>query len=75
MLTIAQSYHPAWKARVDGKLQTLWRANYAYQALEIPAGTHKIDLYYRDGMFLYGSFVAIVGLFGLFSFYFRLRIC
>lgn len=75
MLTVSQSYYPAWKARVNGKPSPLWRANYAYQALEIPAGRHQTDLFYRDSMFLSGSFVAFVGLLGLFSFYFRLRMC
>ena len=38
LVVIAQSYYPAWKAHVDGRPARVWRANYAFQAIEVPAG-------------------------------------
>jgi hypothetical protein len=62
MVVVAQTYYPAWQARVDGKPVKLWRANYAFQALEIPAGRHTIELNYRDRAFLAGLVLSGAGL-------------
>ena len=38
LLVLTQSYYHNWKAAVDGVEVPLWRANYAFQAVEVPAG-------------------------------------
>jgi hypothetical protein len=42
MVVIAQAFYPAWQAFVDGAPCRLWQANYAFQALEVPSGHHRI---------------------------------
>jgi hypothetical protein len=37
VLVLAQARYPGWRARIDGEERTLLRANYAFQALEVPA--------------------------------------
>ena len=54
LVVISQSYYPAWKAYVDGRPARIWRANYAFQALEVPAGQHQIQLVYQDRKLLAG---------------------
>ena len=54
MVVAAQTFYPCWRAYVDDQPVRLWRANHAYQALQIPAGRHKVELVYRDGRFLAG---------------------
>jgi hypothetical protein len=61
-LVIAQSYSPCWKSWVDGEPTRVWQANYAFQALEVPAGRHRIVVRYQDPFFLAGVTVAIAGL-------------
>ena len=63
LLVISQTYYPAWKAFLDGAPVKLWRANYAFQALEIPTGSHQIELRYRDDWFRVGLVLSGVGLF------------
>ena len=58
MVFISQAYYHNWKARVDGKAVPLWRANYAFQAVEVPAGRHEVTLMYRDKMFRIGALLA-----------------
>jgi Bacterial membrane protein YfhO len=58
MLTIAQAYYHNWRAYVDGHPTTLWRANYAFQALEVPAGQHQIVLVYEDKLFVCGAWLS-----------------
>lgn len=55
MVYISQAYYHDWKAEVDGKAVPLWRANYAFQAVEVPAGRHEVKLVYRDKMFWMGT--------------------
>jgi hypothetical protein len=62
MVVIAQSYYPAWHARVDGQHAKLWRANYAFQAVQIPAGKHRIELVYEDKAFHLGLLLSGLGL-------------
>jgi uncharacterized membrane protein YfhO len=62
MLVIAQSFYHPWRAFVDGKETRLWRANYAFQALELPPGRHQVLLVYRDLAFVWGSVVSVVSL-------------
>ncbi len=62
MVVIAQSYYPAWKAYLDGQPVKLWRADYAFQAVQMPAGEHTIVLEYKDVMFRVGLVLTVLGL-------------
>ena len=62
LVVISQTYYPAWKALVDGQPTKLWRANYAFQALQVPAGQHQVQLIYRDQAFLAGAVLSVLGL-------------
>ncbi len=70
MLVAAQSYYHDWRAYVDGKPTTLWRANYGFQALEIPFGAHQVRLVYVDWSFRAGMFISLATLAGVLAFYF-----
>jgi hypothetical protein len=63
--SVAQSYSHNWHAFVDGIETPVLRANYAFQALMVPAGTHRVELRYRDRAFQIGSVLSIVSLLGL----------
>lgn len=58
MVIVSQAYYHNWQAQVDGKPVPLWRANYAFQAVEVPAGTHTVTLLYRDRLFWFGTVLA-----------------
>jgi len=62
LVVISQSHYPAWKAYVDGQPTKIWRANYAFQALEVPAGRHQIQLVYEDKALLAGAVLSGLGL-------------
>jgi hypothetical protein len=64
MVVLAQTYYPPWHAYVDGRPTRLWRANYAFQALEVPTGRHKVDLVYEDGQFRAGCWIGVASLLG-----------
>jgi hypothetical protein len=62
ILVIAQSYYHCWKATVDGRAAALFRANYAYQAVEVPPGRHEVRLVYRDRLFWLGLAISLAAL-------------
>jgi hypothetical protein len=64
MLVIAQAYYHCWRATVDGNHVPLFRANGAYQALQVPAGQHKVRLVYRDRPFYIGLGITLAALIG-----------
>jgi Bacterial membrane protein YfhO len=64
MVVVAQSYYPAWHAYVDGQPTRLWRANYAFQALEVPAGRHQVEIVYQDHSFELGGIISVLSLMG-----------
>jgi hypothetical protein len=61
LVVIAQSYYHCWRAYVDDKSEPLLRANLAFQAVQVPAGTHEVRLAYEDMAFRYGAIVSILG--------------
>jgi hypothetical protein len=62
IMVAAQSYYHPWHAYVDGKPTPLWRANYAFQAFQIPAGTHDVKLIYVDWNFRIGLMISVATL-------------
>jgi hypothetical protein len=62
MVVVAQAFYHPWHAYVDGEPTRLWRANYAYQALEVPPGEHRVRLVYEDKMFLGGVLLTLTAM-------------
>jgi len=71
MVVISQAYSHLWRAYVDGQKGRIWRANYAFQAVEVPAGRHQIRLRYCDPFFKLGAGLSAMILAGLFFVAFR----
>lgn len=59
---IAQSWHPAWRAEVDGRdiSSHIHRANHAFQAIVVPRGTTKVRLSYHDRSYLLGRTLSLM---------------
>jgi hypothetical protein len=64
ILVVAQSFHHNWRAYVDGKETPIHRANYAFQAIEVPAGRSQVDVVYDDRAFKAGSAISLLSLLG-----------
>jgi len=73
LVVIAQTYYHPWKAKVNGKLVPLLRANHAFQAVEVPAGSSDIELVYEDRVFQCGSALSLAALIGIGGTWWRSR--
>jgi hypothetical protein len=48
LLVVRNAYDRGWVATVDGREQPVLVADYLMQGVPVPAGTHVVDLRYRD---------------------------
>src|SRR6266540_4512741 len=62
VVVLAQAFYRPWKAYVDNQPTALFRANHAFQALQVPAGRHHLKLVYLDKDFLGGVIISGVTL-------------
>ena len=62
LIVLSQTYYHLWQAEVDGQNVPLFRANLAFQALQVPAGTHQIKLVYRDPYLVSGAAISVASL-------------
>ncbi|NMC78067.1 MAG: YfhO family protein [Chloroflexi bacterium] len=53
-LFIADSWYPGWQASVDQKQTPLYRADYLFRAIWLPAGRHEVVFAYRPASFRAG---------------------
>lgn len=61
-LVISEWFYPGWRARLDGKTVPIVRADYALQAVAVPAGTHRLLLRYEAPVNSRGLAVSLLSL-------------
>jgi len=44
----AETYDPRWKARIDGRPVRVMPADFAFQAVAVPEGSHEVEFVYSD---------------------------
>jgi hypothetical protein len=60
----AETYYDGWHAVVNNKPAKIWRANHAFQAVEIPAGHSHVELIYKEKYLSSGIFISSSTLLG-----------
>jgi Bacterial membrane protein YfhO len=62
LVVLSQVNYHCWRAAVDGRPAPILTANLAFQALEVPAGTHHVELVYRDRQLVIGAVISLLSL-------------
>lgn len=62
LLVLAENWFPAWHARVDGEPTPVLRANHAFRAVPVPAGSHSVELFYRSRLLRASLIASAAGL-------------
>lgn len=60
LLVFAEAYFPGWTATLDGRSADLFRVNYLFQGVEVPAGDHEVVFKYQPGSLRLGLLVSAV---------------
>ncbi len=67
-IVLTDNYYPGWKAYVNNQETKIYRADYAFRAIKIKAGTSKIDFVY-DPLSLkagiWGSIISLILIIGM----------
>jgi hypothetical protein len=53
-LVLTDLYYPGWTAAVDGRSEKVYKADYAFRAVEIPDGKHTVEFVFRPSSFEIG---------------------
>ena len=61
-LVLSEVWFPGWLATVNGEPAPVWRANYTFRALPVPAGDLEIRLWYAPASWRIGLVLFAVGL-------------
>jgi len=59
-LVLSDPFYPGWRAELDGRPVTILRANYAFRAVRIPPGAHRLTMTFRPASWSVG--LALSGL-------------
>ncbi len=63
ILFLSEVFYPGWTAFVDGRQVNIYRADYTFRAIVVPAGIHKVDFVYNPSSFNFGVYFAFLGIF------------
>jgi hypothetical protein len=55
LLVLTDQFYPGWSASIDGNPTEIYRANYLFRCVEVPAGQHRITFDYRPKSFFMGT--------------------
>jgi hypothetical protein len=64
-LVLTDVWFPGWTCTVDGRPARLYRANFLFRALELPAGPHRVVFVFAPQSYELGKAVSIGALMGL----------
>lgn len=62
ILFLSDSYYPGWNAYIDGKMTEIYRADYAFRAVEVPKGNHTIVFTYEPKSWVIGLYITMGGI-------------
>lgn len=62
LVVLAQTYYHQWHVAIDGHPNRLLRANYAFQAVEVPPGKHLVAFSYQDRALFLGLAISAASL-------------
>ncbi|GAK57009.1 hypothetical protein U27_03973 [Candidatus Vecturithrix granuli] len=68
-LVLSEKYYPGWKAFVDGKQTDIYKANYTFQAIYAPKGSHEIIFTFQPTQFQTGLWITVLTGIGLCGFF------
>ena len=58
-LVLSEIFYPGWRATIDGSPANVYRANYLFRAIPLPAGPHRIELSFMPDSFLVGATISL----------------
>jgi len=64
-LVLADVWHPGWRAAVDGEPARVYRADFLFRAVRVPAGSHEVVFTFEPESYRRGRAVSLAALAGV----------
>ena len=64
-LVLTDNYYPGWKAFVNDKEVKIYKADYTFRGIVIPAGKSSIEFSFVPQTFLIGTYLFLTGIMGM----------
>lgn len=61
-LVLSDPFYPGWLAELDGSPAEILRANYAFRAVAVPAGSHTVTMTFRPASWIAGLAISLATL-------------
>lgn len=61
-LFVSDAWYPGWIAKIDGLEEPIFRADYAFRAVAVSEGVHKVEFIYSPDSLRIGEFVSLITL-------------
>jgi len=61
-LVTSEAYYPGWKASIDGQKAPLRLTNVAFRGLAVPAGRHRVRMWFDPAILKWSAAVSAIGL-------------
>ena len=58
-LLLAENYYPGWEADLDGRPVRIMRGDYAFRAIAVPEGNHRVRFVYKPLSFRIGLWASL----------------
>lgn len=68
ILVVSDTHYPGWEAELDGKEVPILRANLAFRAVAVPAGTHRLTMHFRPSSARNGLIVTALSIVGILAY-------
>jgi len=62
LLFISDTFYPGWQAYVDDTKSEIYRANFTFRAVAVPAGKHQVEFVYNPKSFKLGLIISAISL-------------
>jgi len=62
ILFMSETYYPGWKVYIDGNEGAIYRANYAFRAVPLNPGNHRVVFAYKPLSVILGGIITLVGI-------------
>jgi hypothetical protein len=60
-LIVRENSHPDWKCYIDGKSEKIYKANYIFYGVFVPAGKHTVRFVYESRVFNIAALLSFMG--------------
>jgi hypothetical protein len=65
LLVLLDNYYPDWKAYLNGDEKEIYRADYTFRAVSLPAGNHQLEFKFEPRYYEMGKKISLFSLLGV----------